>query len=275
MIGVFDSGSGGLTILKALRDTLPDQDFLYFGDHRNAPYGHRDNDQIVDLTRAGVKTLMDRGCSLIILACNTAAAVALRSLQQQWLEDHYPGNRILGVLVPMVEAITGQPWLADAAPDGSHRDRILLFATSKTVASGAYHEEITKRAPNVELVQKACPGLVDAIEGGAGERPLKGLIEGYISEIDVTGASAAVLGCTHFPLVEKYFHAALPSTIKILSQPDIVAAALANYLARHPGFLGTGTGMINLLTSGDPVAATNVGQRFLEQDIKFTASPPD
>ncbi len=272
MIGVFDSGSGGLTILKALRNALPDQDFMYFGDHRNAPYGHRDNDQIVELTRAGVKTLMDRGCSLVILACNTAAAVALRSLQQQWLEDQYPGNRILGVLVPMVEAITGQPWMADAAPDGSRRDRILLFATSKTVSSGAYCEEITKRAPNVDLIQKACPGLVDAIEGGAGKRPLRGLIEGYISEMNTADASAAVLGCTHFPLVEKYFRTALPTSVKILSQPNIVAASLASYLQRRPHFAEGGTGSITLLTSGDPTTTNEISQRFLDPKLAFVSA---
>lgn len=272
MIGVFDSGSGGLTILKALKQALPDQDFLYYGDHRNAPYGHRENEQIVDLTRAGVDALMQNGCKLVILACNTAAAVALRTLQQSWLENHYPGNRILGVLVPMVEAITGLPWTADAKPDVKRQDRILLFATKKTVGSGAYLEEVAKRAPNMELIQKACPGLVDAIEGGAGGQPLRGLINGYVREVDTNGVSAAVLGCTHFPLVETYFRDALPTNIKILSQPDIVAAALAEYLARHPTFNKVGKGSVEFLTSGDPQTASEVGRRFLSQDICFSAA---
>lgn len=272
MIGVFDSGSGGLTILKALKQALPDQDFLYYGDHRNAPYGHRDNQQIVDLTRSGVENLMQSGCKLVILACNTAAAVALRTLQQNWLEDHYPGNRILGVLVPMVEAITGLPWTADDEPDLNKQDRILLFATKKTVASGAYREEVAKRAPNVQLVQKACPGLVDAIEGGAGDRPLKGLIQGYVEEISTHNATAGVLGCTHFPLVEAHFRDALPDTIQILSQPTIVAAALRGYLDSHPEYRQRGSGNITLLTSGEQSSVNSVSQRFLGDSLTFVQS---
>lgn len=271
MIGVFDSGSGGLTILKALTARLPDQDFLYLGDHGNAPYGHRSNEQIVEFTKAGVARLMDAGCSLVILACNTAAAVALRSLQENWLPAHHPENRILGVLVPMVEVITGVPWSQQDRPPKRATERILLLATQKTVASGAYAEEIFKRAPHVELVQKACPGLVDAIEGGAGAAPLRGMIEGYISEIDTAGISTAVLGCTHFPLVEDHFHAALPNHISILSQPDIVSDALADYLSRHGQFRKAGAGHVTLLTTGDSATVNTVSGRFVGEKLEFTS----
>lgn len=273
MIGVFDSGSGGLTILKALRKALPDQDFLYYGDHRNAPYGHRDNEQIVELTRAGVETLMLRGCKLVVLACNTAAAIALRTLQQTWLEDHFAGNRILGVLVPMVEAITGVPWIHDENADLARTERILLFGTQKTVASGAYADEVAKRAPNVELVQKACPGLVAAIEGGAGDAPLQGLTEGFISELELQDVAAAVLGCTHFPLVEAHFRAALPPAIRILSQPAIVADSLKSYLKRHPSFDTRGSGSVTLLTSGSLDEANQVSGRFLAEMPSFKSVP--
>ena len=269
MIGVFDSGSGGLTILKALTEQLPDQDFLYFGDHGNAPYGHRSNEQIVDLTKSGVARLMDAGCTLVILACNTAAAVALRSLQENWLPVHFPENRILGVLVPMVEAITGVPWSQQSQSPIRNAEKILLLATQKTVASGAYEEEVNKRAPQVDLVQKACPGLVDAIEGGAGPLPLRGLIEGFISETTTDGVSTAVLGCTHFPLIEGYFQAALPQGTSILSQPRIVANALADYLDRHSHFKKTGSGHVTLLTTGDPVTVNNVSRRFVNDKLKF------
>lgn len=270
MIGVFDSGSGGLTILKTLTERLPDQDFLYFGDHGNAPYGHRSNEQIVELTKAGVTRLMDAGCSLVILACNTAAAIALRSLQETWLPEQFPRNRILGVLVPMVEAITGVPWSQQNQSLKRNAEKILLFATQKTVASGAYEEEINKRAPQVDLVQKACPGLVDAIEGGAGPMPLRGMIEGFVNETDVAGVSTAVLGCTHFPLVEDYFKAALPQHISILSQPDIVADALANYLDRHSHYQTKGTGLVTLLTTGDPKTVNSVSRRFAGHKLVFT-----
>ncbi len=269
MIGVFDSGSGGLTILKALREALPNQDFLYYGDHANAPYGHRSNEQIVSLTKAGVSALMDAGCELVILACNTAAAVALRTLQQNWLESHYPGNRILGVLVPMVEAITGVPWQQERHTHLGQQGRILLLATQKTIASGAYSEEVAKRAPRLELIPKACPGLVDAIEGGAGPNPLSGLINGYISELDLNGVSAAVLGCTHFPLVEDRFRDALPDDVTIFSQPDVVARSLSDYLKRHPAFGAPGSGTLHLLTSGDPEAVNMVSRSFLDDRLNF------
>jgi len=253
MIGVFDSGSGGVTILEACRRRLPEHDFLYLGDHANAPYGHRSNQQIVDLTKAGVDTLMQAGCSLVMLACNTAAAVALRTLQQDWLPNTHPDKRLLGVLVPMVEALTGVPWSQEhphaevAAPQN-----ITLFATRKTVESGAYADEIGKRAPHLKLTQKACPGLVDAIEGGAGPAPLGGLINGYVEETLTHPLDAVVLGCTHFPLVKKYFERALPTDMPIYSQPEIVAASLADYLARHQRFNQEGSGQIGLFTTGKP-----------------------
>lgn len=255
MIGVFDSGSGGLTILEALRQALPDQDFLYLGDHANAPYGHRSNTQIVAMTKDGIDTLMAAGCSLVILACNTAAAVALRTLQQDWLPAAYPENRILGVLVPMVEALTGVPWSQDHPHESPGHDRsIILFATRKTVESGSYLDEVAKRAPHVALAQKACPGLVDAIEGGAGERPIRGLIGGFVAEALTSRAApdAAVLGCTHFPLVEHLFRRILPPKTELLSQPGIVARSLADYLTRHPQFSRPGSGTVRLLTTGDP-----------------------
>ncbi len=269
MIGVFDSGSGGVTILDALHKRLPDQDFLYLGDHANAPYGHRSNEQIVELTRAGVDTLMRNGCSLVVLACNTAAAIALRTLQQTWLPNAYPDARILGVLVPMVETLTGIPWSQQhPSTDDSHPTRnITLFATKKTVESGAFKDEIEKRAPHLNLTGKACPGLVDAIEGGAGPMPLQGLIEGYVKETSFTQADAVILGCTHFPLVKEYFERALSPATPIFSQPEIVANSLANYLERHPNFKINGSGKIRLLTSGNPEDVT-AANKFLPKNLR-------
>lgn len=253
MIGVFDSGSGGVTILAALQRQLPDQDFLYLGDHANAPYGHRSNEQIVELTKAGVDMLMKAGCSLVVLACNTAAAVALRHLQQNWLPHAYPDNRVLGVLVPTVEALTGVPWSQQGPTDKKQpAQKIALFATRKTVESEAYTDEILKRAPHLSLSGQACPGLVDAIEGGAGPLPLAGLVSGYVAEADTIEADAVVLGCTHFPLVKQHFEDALPDGMVILSQPEIVATSLADYLIRHPRFSKSSNGNIKILTTGDP-----------------------
>ena len=262
MIGVFDSGSGGLTILAALVKTFPDQDFAYLGDHANAPYGHRSNEQIVDMTTRGVEALMGMGCRLVILACNTAAAVALRTIQQGWLAENRPNNRVLGVLVPMVEAVTGVAWHhTEPHADADIDDRtVLLFATKKTIASNAYREEVAKRAPSVTWVEKPCPGLVDAIEGGAGDKPLAGLVNGFVSEAldDLQGhpPGSVVLGCTHFPLAKSLFQAALPAGTEIYSQPQIVAEAMGDYLRRHPELVtpgnGSGNGEVHAFTTGAP-----------------------
>jgi glutamate racemase len=270
MIGVFDSGSGGLTILNTLAEKLPDQDFLYLGDHANAPYGHRSNEQIVELTQNGVAALMDAGCALVVLACNTAAAIALRTLQQHWLETAYPDNRILGVLVPMVEALSGVPW-SQEHPDekATTQKTILLFATQKTIESNAYSDEVSKRAPNISLIGKACPGLVDAIEGGAGPKPLQGMVSGYVDETLNSEIDAVVLGCTHFPLVRDQFEAALPSGMPIYSQPELVADALSEYLARHPEFKKSGTGAISLKTTGSPSSINGRGLAYPEKFGKF------
>lgn len=271
MIGVFDSGSGGVTILDALTKRLPDQDFLYLGDHANAPYGHRSNDQIVDLTRSGVDYLMKEGCSLVILACNTAAAVALRTLQQTWLESAYPGNKVLGVLVPMVEALTGVPWSQEHPNGGETQEAhtITLFATRKTIESGAYADEVRKRAPHLKLVGKACPGLVDAIEGGAGRAPLSGLIDGYVKETMGTKSDAVVLGCTHFPLVKDHFEASLPNGTPIYSQPEIVSSSLVDYLGRHPEFNIPGRGKTLLRTTGSASDVNKLNALFPASLGKF------
>ncbi len=261
MIGVFDSGSGGITVLEALTKRLPNQDFLYLGDHANAPYGHRTSQQIVEMTKEAVNYLMLSGCSMVVLACNTAAAVALRSLQQNWLEEAYPGNRILGVLVPMVEALTGVPWSQKHPNETPFSEKhITLFATRKTIESRAYEEEVSKRAPEVQLHGKACPGLVDAIEGGAGDAPLQGLITGYVQETLRDELDAVVLGCTHFPLVKKYFENALPAETTIYSQPEIVANSLASYLKKHPEFAKEGSGKTTLYTTGNPDVVNGTNQ---------------
>ncbi len=241
--------------MAGCRKVMPDASFVYLGDHANAPYGHRDNLSIVERTKAGVNALFEEGCTLVVLACNTAAAIALRTLQKEWLPKAWPDRNILGVLVPMVEAVSTVPWASDNPSEKSIKDKrtIILFATRKTVESGAYAEELAKRAPNLTLIQKACPGLVDALEGGAGELPLAGLVKGYVAEacslVEGGRPDAAVLGCTHFPLVEKYFQRALGASVPIYSQPEVVAAALESYRISHPHYSFGQTGTTRLLST--------------------------
>lgn len=270
MIGVFDSGHGGLTILSALTRRLPRQRFVYLGDHANAPYGARSTDEIVALTRTGIATLFTLGCTLVILACNTAAAVALRRLQQEWLPKAYPNHRCLGVLVPMIEEIAHNPWHAVAsAADMSRAPEVLgVFATPVTVASGAYLHEVAKRAPNLRVFQQACGDLAGLIEAGTDEATLYRSIEGYVKALERqlagTPLDSVVLGCTHYPLVEHLFRAALPERTRIVSQPQRTAEALTAYLFRHPEMKSFGglPAEIRCYTTGDPARVSALASGF-------------
>lgn len=277
MIGVFDSGHGGLTVLRALVDRLPGRDFLYLGDHAHAPYGERDAEDVYRLTIDNVERLLRMDCKLVILACNTAAAVALRRLQRTWLDDAWPGRRVLGVLVPVVEAIVRQPWHVEEphVGSGAPSETVAVFATRRTVESCAYVGEILKRAPDVRVYQQACPGLVDAIEAGAPEAELSRLVDGFVARLlKLAGGrapDAAVLGCTHYELVAGLFRRALPAQTRLLHQPGLVADSLQAYLARHPEFApGVGeSGRIRFLTTGDPARVGELASRFFGADARF------
>jgi len=276
MIGVFDSGHGGLTILRSLVTALPERSFVYLGDHAHAPYGGRTSAEIVDLTRNAVEMLFDIECDLVVLACNTAAAVALRTLQQDWLPAEYDDRRILGVLVPTVEAVTGVPWLIDPAHVPVETPKtIAVFATRRTVESNAYPEEVSKRASGIDLIQVACEGLVDLIERHAPRDMLRQAVHGYVEQLmgrlGGKRLDAVLLGCTHYPLVADLFAEALPGGVEILSQPDLVARSLADYLVRHEeldaaDFRG---GTLKLLTTGDPDHVSKFATDFFGRPIRF------
>ena len=283
MIGVFDSGYGGLTILRALVDRLPDQRLAYLGDHGNAPYGDRSDDEIYALTVANVERLFNLGCSLVILACNTAAAVALRRLQQTWLPNHYPERRVLGVLVPVVEVVTDTPWHMRRPRHAGRADgkTMGIFATQRTVDSGAYVREILIRAPSISIVQQACPALARAIEAGLDDRTVADLVDGYVetllSKTPNGPPERVILGCTHYPLVEEAFRAALPPSVDILDQPKLVADSLADYLRRHPehgdrAAVGK-SGVVAFSTAEAPRIRT-LGRRFFGHDLSFCRIGP-
>src|SRR6476646_1949062 len=243
MIGVFDSGHGGLTVFRALVRRFPHVAFVYLGDHRHAPYGNRPSDEIVALTREGVEALFRRGCKLVLLGCNTATCVAARTLQKDWLPvSGWAGNNILGIVAPTVEAATQTPWAVTAPqyPQKYNTDVVAVFGTTRTIASHAYPEEIRKRCPKVTVVQQTCPELVPAIEEGAPEPVLDDLVEqGVMSLLAQTGGEPphrAILGCTHFPLVEALFRTHLPAFTRVLPQPEVVADSLEDYLQRHTHF---------------------------------------
>lgn len=282
MIGVFDSGHGGLTVLTAFARRFPDLRFVYLGDHGNAPYGAHDGPAILELTRAGVERLFQAGCRLVILACNSATAVAIRGIQQDWLPHHYPDRRVLGVVVPVVEAITGVPWLYDHswAKEPRPPATVGVFGTVHTVRSLAYPIEIAKRAPAVTVVQQQCPGLAGAIETGADEGALSALVEDYVgallAQLDGARLDHVVLGCTHYPLIAPLFARFLPPEAEVLSQPELAAASLADYLRRRPEFAGRGRSPsqppCRFLTTGDPATVGRIAGRFLGRPIAFEAA---
>lgn len=280
MIGLFDSGCGGLTIYAALRRAFPQRSFLYLGDHAKAPYGERAPDEIRALTREAVERLFALGCDLVILACNTASANALRHLQQSWLPQAHPQKRILGVLVPMVEAITGMPWMAvpEERPAKPART-VAVFATSRTVSSNAYPVEIAKRAPEVRVVQQACPALVDLIESRAPREALGAAVRGYaeamMAQLEGKRPDAVMLGCTHYPLVADLFAEALPDSVEILSQPELVARSLTHYLERHPEFDDRDGLPTRFLTTGDAAHVSAVSSLFLGRDALFSQMHAD
>lgn len=258
MIGVFDSGLGGLTVLKALVSRFPGQQFVYLGDQANVPYGNRPSHEIVELTTFGVETLFRKNCRLVLLGCNTATAIAARHLQRAWLpQSRWKGHNVLGIVAPTVEAATQVPWAVTSPPypQKNNTDLIAVFGTRRTIASGVYPEEIRKRCPKVRVVQQACPNLVSAIEDGCAEPELDALVRGAVlsllEQTEMQPPHRAVLGCTHYPLVEHLFRRHLPPFTRLLSQPDIVADSLEDYLARHSQYANeAGPGKLELLTTG-------------------------
>ena len=225
-IGVFDSGYGGLTILKGLREKLPQYDYVYLGDNARAPYGTRSFELVYEFTLQAVKYLFAKGCHLVILACNTASAKALRSIQQRDLPQIDATRRVLGVIRPTVEQL-------GACSNTGH---VGVLGTPGTVASGSYNIEIEHLNPGFVTTAHACPMWVPLVEYGEASSPGAD----YFVRKEINALLAAdpqidtiVLGCTHYPLLLPKIRQYVPEDIRILSQGDIVAASLEDYLHRH------------------------------------------
>ncbi|MDF0601338.1 aspartate/glutamate racemase family protein [Psychromarinibacter sp. C21-152] len=265
-VGIFDSGLGGLTVLDAVTRALPDVAFVYYGDNAHTPYGVRESADIYDLTTRGVQRLFDAGCDLVILACNTASAAALRRMQEGWVPRD---KRVLGVFVPLIESLTERHWGDNSPPREVKVNHVALFATPTTVRSRAFQRELAFRAIGVDVEAQSCGGLVDAIEEGdmiLAEALVRSHVEALLRKMP--DPDAAVLGCTHYPLVEDVFRDALGPRVDVYSQPNLVAASLADYLKRHPDIAGAG-GESLFLTTGDPLKVSNQATRFLRRKIGF------
>ena len=265
-VGVFDSGLGGLTVLDAVSKRLPDVPFVYFGDNSHAPYGVRDADDVYNLTCAATERLWDAGCDLVILACNTASAAALRRMQERWIPTD---KRVLGVFVPLIEALTERQWGDNSPPREVAVQHVALFATPATVRSRAFQRELAFRAIGVDVEAQACGGLVDAMEEG--DMILaEALVRSHVDALKrkMPDPEAAILGCTHYPWMEHIFQDALGPDVKVYSQANLVAESLADYLTRHPTMYGSGTETM-FLTTGDPAKVSNGATQFLRRRIEF------
>ena len=268
-VGVFDSGLGGLTVLDALTKRLPYGPFIYFGDNAHAPYGVRTADDIFALTCAATERLWAEGCNLVILACNTASAAALKRMQETWVPSD---KRVLGVFVPLIEALTERQWGDNSPPREVAVKHVALFATPATVASRAFQRELAFRAIGVDVEAQPCGGVVDAIEQGD-EILAEALVRSHVEALKrrMPNPEAAILGCTHYPLMEKVFQDALGAGVRVYSQANLVAESLADYLTRRPEFRGTGA-QSKFLTTGVPAQVSNKATQFLRRKITFQAA---
>jgi glutamate racemase len=284
-IGVFDSGVGGLSVHRALVERLPGADFIYLADQANAPYGGYDGERIVELTREGCVRLFDEGCDLVVLACNTAASVALRRLQQTWL----PGYRaalerpvnVLGIIVPTIEAATGVPWKpmegdwVERSEKVATVDVIGVFSTSATAASRVYEIEIDKRRQDVAVFSEPCPNLARMIEAGADRAALKAVIDEHAAALTRRigrPPDRAILGCTHYEIVAELFVEALAPDTPLIHQPAAVADALERYLERRPEYeAGTG-GSRRFVTTGEPSLVNGLVDAFWGAPVRFEAA---
>lgn len=274
-IGVFDSGFGGLTILSRIRQKLPDYDYLYLGDNARAPYGSRSYDMVYKFTLEAVEELFRRGCPLVILACNTASAEALRTIQQNDLPKmDDPSRRVLGVIRPTAESVQNL----------TKTGHVGIFATRGTVKSGSYDIEINHLHNGITVNSHACPMWVPLIENGEKDTPgADYFIERETKQLlsEDADIDTIILACTHYPIIADKIRKYLPDHIRLVSQGTIVADSLADYLKRHPEMenrlaKNTNGGSVTYLTTENParfdvLATLFVGHPVLSQHCTLPA----
>lgn len=262
-IGVFDSGFGGLTVLRELRAALPQADFLYLGDNARTPYGTRSFELVYEFTLQAVRRLFDSGCQLVILACNTASAKALRSIQQRDLPVLAPERRVLGVIRPTVEALAARTRTACVG----------VFGTPGTVASHSYRMELAKLAPDIRVFEHACPMWVPLVENREGDGDgadyfIRKDIDALMAECP--DIDAVVLGCTHYPLLIEKIRRHMPAGVDIILQGPMVAASLVDYLHRHPDIDAAITrgATTRYLTTEQPSRFDSLATLFMGEEVR-------
>ena len=266
MLGVFDSGVGGLNVLAAIRRRLPRLSVLYLGDSARNPYGNRDRDVITGYTKECCLHLFERGCSLILLACNTVSAETLRTLQQEWLPEirnrfDRPLN-IIGVIRP----------LAEEAAKISKTGRIAVVGTRSTIESKTYEKELTALRGDIRVISRACPLLVPLVEEGWIDKPeTRRILRTYLLPLKAENPDVLILGCTHYEAMHHLFRAKMGRHCTVLSTPSVVSEKLGLYLERHPEYTMSLDGKMTFLTTGDPARFAEIGSRFFGGSMENVA----
>ena len=263
-IGVFDSGYGGLTILDKIREVLPEYDYIYLGDNARAPYGTRSFEVVYEFTRQAVNKLFDMGCHLVILACNTASAKALRSIQMNDLPGIDPARRVLGVIRPTVECVG----------EISKNQHIGVLATAGTIKSESYPLEIHKLFPEIQVSGTACPMWVSLVENNESQdEGADYFIRKYIDQLlsKDPQIDTVILGCTHFPILLPKIRQYIPDHISVIAQGEYVAESLKDYLKRHPEMDAkcTKNGNCQFYTTEAEEKFSDSASTFLKQQISL------
>ncbi|MEK7583495.1 MAG: glutamate racemase [Patescibacteria group bacterium] len=250
-IGIFDSGLGGLFLMKPIVEALPQYDYLYLGDTANLPYGDKSPDEVYQFALAGVKYLFEQDCAIVLVMCNTISAEALRRLQGE-------GYRALGIIIPTVESVTG--------------NRIGVLATQGTVNSETYIKEIHKLLPNAHVFQQAAPKLVPMIESGILNIPAYAkIVNNYLVPLLAHDIDTLILGCTHYVVLKDLVRKLVPENIGVISQDELIADKVRNYLSRHPEIesklsrSGTQTFVVTKLTPEFQAQA----EKWFEKSLKL------
>ncbi len=258
MIGIFDSGYGGLTVLKPVMEVLPDYDYVYLGDNARYPYGSNSDENIKVFCEQAVEYLFSRGVTLIIFACNTASSVALRHIQQKYNKD---GKKVLGVLIP-------------AAEEAAKGKKIGVVGTKATIRANNYEVEVKKLNPEAKVYSKACPLLVPFIEEGWHAKPeAKSILKKYLRSLKSANIDSLILGCTHYPIMARDFKRYMGKKVRIVESGDVTAVKLKDYLKRHPEIEKqlSREGTRTFLTTDD----SNKFKEFAEQQLKMKIKLPE
>lgn len=260
-IGIFDSGLGGLSVLRGIVKKLPEYNYIYLGDSARVPYGNRSKETIYKFTKQAIEFLIDKNCDLIILACNTVSSEALRRIQQEYIPKNHPDKKVLGVLIPAAEIATLK----------NKSRRVGVIATSQTVKSKAFIRELSKISPKIKVFQKACPLLVQIVEKG--EQDLGSadvILKRYLKPLMDKKIDTLILGCTHYDVLEPKIKMIAGKNVKIVSESKIIGEKLGDYLKRHPEIERklSRNKKISFYTTDPTDRFELLGNNFLKKEIK-------